>query len=523
MLAARRPGRRVRRRRAVWPATSRSSPQGAVAVDGPALFLQGTILLLALPGVLAIAERSLDTGGALRARPARRCRAREHERAADRHRRDPDRGLPAADVRGRRHAAVPGGQRPADDVRRARGALAAAVPAVRAGPPPPAALAGGVAEVLPARRVLLGVLPVRRRAALRLRRHASAVAASPRRSATTRATRRCCSSAPRCSRSACCSRSAPCRSTPGRRTSTRARPTPITGFMAACTKVAAFGALLRVFYVGVGGLAWDWQPVHVGRRDPHHGGRLGRRADPDRRQADAGLLLDRARRASSSSAWSPPTRRSTPARSSASPACCSTCSPTASSTIGAFAVVTLVRDAAGEATHLSQWAGLAGARRWSPAVFAFFLLAFAGIPLTSGFTGKFAVFSRGRGRAAPAPLVVVGVVMSAVAAFFYVRVIVLMFFSDAGTRTGRRVAVPSPLTTIDHRARRRRSRWCSACCRPRSSTWPARPRSSSADARLRSTVPRRPPHHRLPRPTQPSRQALRHGLDAGRGSCCTTR
>ena len=34
----------------------------------------------------------------------------------------------------------------------------------------------------------------------------------------------------------------------------------------------------------------------------------------------------------------------------------------------------------------------ASARRWSRASFAFFLLAFAGIPLTSGFTGKFAVF-----------------------------------------------------------------------------------------------------------------------------------
>ena len=31
--------------------------------------------------------------------------------------------------------------------------------------------------------------------------------------------------------------------------------------MAACTKVAAFGALLRVFYVALGGLAWDWRPI----------------------------------------------------------------------------------------------------------------------------------------------------------------------------------------------------------------------------------------------------------------------
>ena len=38
-------------------------------------------------------------------------------------------------------------------------------------------------------------------------------------------------------------------------------PTPVTGFMAACTKVAAFGAMLRLFYVGVAGSRWDWQPV----------------------------------------------------------------------------------------------------------------------------------------------------------------------------------------------------------------------------------------------------------------------
>jgi len=38
-------------------------------------------------------------------------------------------------------------------------------------------------------------------------------------------------------------------------------PTPITGFMAASTKVAAFGALLRVAYVALPGMRWDWRPV----------------------------------------------------------------------------------------------------------------------------------------------------------------------------------------------------------------------------------------------------------------------
>ena len=38
-------------------------------------------------------------------------------------------------------------------------------------------------------------------------------------------------------------------------------PTPVTALMAACTKVAAFGALLRVFYVAFDGVRWDFQPV----------------------------------------------------------------------------------------------------------------------------------------------------------------------------------------------------------------------------------------------------------------------
>ena len=50
-------------------------------------------------------------------------------------------------------------------------------------------------------------------------------------------------------------------------------PTPVTGFMAACTKVAAFGALLRVAYVAVPGARWDWSPVLWVVADHHDGGR----------------------------------------------------------------------------------------------------------------------------------------------------------------------------------------------------------------------------------------------------------
>jgi NADH-quinone oxidoreductase subunit N len=98
-------------------------------------------------------------------------------------------------------------------------------------------------------------------------------------------------------------------------------------------------------------------------------------------------------------------------------------------TVGAFGILTLVRDPDGEATHLSRWAGLGRRSPLVASVFALFLLALAGIPLTSGFTGKFAVFSAAVAGGAT-PLVVVGVVASAMAAFFYVRVIVMMFFAE---------------------------------------------------------------------------------------------
>ncbi len=114
------------------------------------------------------------------------------------------------------------------------------------------------------------------------------------------------------------------------------------------------------------------------------------------------------------------------------------------STIGAFAVITLVRDSGGEADHLSRWAGLGKRSPVVAGIFALFLLTFAGIPLTSGFVGKFAVFQAAIAGGAT-PLVIVGVVSSAIAAFFYVRVIVLMFFSDP-VPDGPVVAVPSAFT-----------------------------------------------------------------------------
>ncbi|WP_285731861.1 NADH-quinone oxidoreductase subunit NuoN [Nocardiopsis sp. ATB16-24] len=200
-------------------------------------------------------------------------------------------------------------------------------------------------------------------------------------------------------------------------------PTPITALMASCTLVAAFGALLRVFFVPFGGSAESWQPmlwvvavltmvvaavIAVTQRDV-------KRLLAYSSVVHAGFILTAV------------VANSTDGLAGAM----FYLAAYGFTTLGAFAVVTLVRtkDGGQELGDLDRWAGLG---RRSPALagaLTLFLLAFAGIPLTSGFIGKFAVFEAAVAAGAT-PLVVVGVLSSAVTAFFYVRIIVVMFFRD---------------------------------------------------------------------------------------------
>ncbi|NDD60543.1 MAG: NADH-quinone oxidoreductase subunit N, partial [Actinobacteria bacterium] len=79
-------------------------------------------------------------------------------------------------------------------------------------------------------------------------------------------------------------------------------------------------------------------------------------------------------------------------------------------------------------------------------IFSLFLLSFAGIPLTSGFIGKFAIFNAAYENG-NIGVVVVGVLSSAVAAFFYIRVIVMIFFADPSDDSVA-VTIPSITTQI---------------------------------------------------------------------------
>jgi NADH-quinone oxidoreductase subunit N len=199
-------------------------------------------------------------------------------------------------------------------------------------------------------------------------------------------------------------------------------PTPITGFMAAATKVAAFGALLRVYYVALVPLHDQWRPVlwgiailtmAVGTVTAVTQSNVKRMLAYSS-IAHVGFILTGV----------------IAANTAGLAATMFYLFAYSFSTVGAFAVVSLIRGSNGdEDAAIAHWAGLGQRYPVVGLLFSMFLLAFAGIPLTSGFVSKFAVFSAAASGGA-VPLVIIGVIASAVAAYFYVRVIVLMFFTE---------------------------------------------------------------------------------------------
>jgi len=215
-------------------------------------------------------------------------------------------------------------------------------------------------------------------------------------------------------------------------------PTPVTALMASCTLVSAFGALLRVFYVAFGQLSWSWRPAMIGIAILTM--LVGSIVAIT--QTDVKRLLAYSSIAQAGYVLTGVVAASTAGLSSSM----FYLAAYGVAVVGAFAVVTLVRDQAGEAAHLSRWAGLGKRSPLVAGIFAFFLITFAGIPLTSGFTGKFAVFQAAI-RGGALSLVIIGALSSAILAFPYVRVIVLMFFSEP-VPDGPAVVRPSAFTGV---------------------------------------------------------------------------
>ena len=80
--------------------------------------------------------------------------------------------------------------------------------------------------------------------------------------------------------------------------------------------------------------------------------------------------------------------------------------------------------------EIADYAGLASRRPFLAAAMAIFMLSLAGVPPMAGFLGKFYLFSAAV-QADLTWLALIGVLNSVLSAFFYLRVIVVMYVKEA--------------------------------------------------------------------------------------------
>ena len=198
-------------------------------------------------------------------------------------------------------------------------------------------------------------------------------------------------------------------------------PTPATGFMAAGVKAAAFGALLRVLAIALPSLASHWQPaIAVLAFLTVVIGNLGALAQTNVKRmlayssvAHAGYLLIAA----------------CGAPRQAASAILFYLVGYAAVSLGGFGVMAALTRDGREPLSLGDMAGLASRRPALAAAFTAFLVSFMGVPVSAGFVGKFYLFAAAV-NAGYTGLAIVGVLMSVVSAFYYLRVVVAMYMKE---------------------------------------------------------------------------------------------
>jgi NADH-quinone oxidoreductase subunit N len=198
-------------------------------------------------------------------------------------------------------------------------------------------------------------------------------------------------------------------------------PTCVTAFMSAGTKVAAFAAFLRVFLVGLSPLVWDWRPfVWVLAAVTMVVGSVLAIAQADIKRllgyssiAHAGFILVGL----------------TAASQRGIEGMMFYLAAYAAMVLAGFGVVMLVSGRGERGTSLDSYVGLAGRNPVVAAAMAVVMLSLAGIPPTAGFIAKVSVFTAAI-QAGHWPLVLIGVITSVIGAFYYIRVIVLMYMRE---------------------------------------------------------------------------------------------
>ncbi len=207
-------------------------------------------------------------------------------------------------------------------------------------------------------------------------------------------------------------------------------PTPVTGFMAAGIKAAAFGGLLRLFgsafsapEVALGHAGWARMLGLVAFATMTLGNFAAIRQDNVKRMlayssiAHAGYLLVGIAAVGFGVA-------------SAKPAVVFYLAAYAATTLGTFAVASWVGRKGDECQYVDDWAGLGRKRPVLAMVMTLFLLSLAGFPPTGGFFAKFYLFRAAVMRPELIWLVVAAVLNSVVSVYYYLRIVVAMYFRE---------------------------------------------------------------------------------------------
>jgi NADH-quinone oxidoreductase subunit N len=195
-------------------------------------------------------------------------------------------------------------------------------------------------------------------------------------------------------------------------------PTPVTGFMAAGTKAAAFAATVRVLVLGFGGREQDWRPALwlLTVLTLVVGAAVGLRQTNVKRMMayssinHAGYVLIGVQAATDKGVSS----------------VCTYLFVYTFLIIGSFAVITAMAPPGDAGSELEEFRGLASRQPVLAGLFTLFLLGQAGIPLTSGFIAKLQVFSAAVDRDVYS-LAIIGVLAAVVSAFIYLRIVVTMY------------------------------------------------------------------------------------------------
>ena len=206
-------------------------------------------------------------------------------------------------------------------------------------------------------------------------------------------------------------------------------PTSVTAFMAVASKAASFAAFMRVFVEGLGGLKADWSLLFLLICHRHAGARQCRRHRADQHQTDAGLLQHCARRLCVDRLCG---GRPGVGASGGTPGLASVMIYLALysfMTLGAFAVIGMLRKGGIEGEEIEDFTGLAKRQPLAAFLMLVFMVSLAGIPPTAGFIGKFYVFMAAV-EAGLAWLAAIALIFAAVSAYYYMRVVMVMYMRD---------------------------------------------------------------------------------------------